>query len=51
MQRPSHEQVRELYRAVADEAGMDQGTASRLKSQFAAQLREQIALGIPTYKD
>jgi superfamily II DNA or RNA helicase len=51
MQRPSHDEVRELYRAVAEHAGMDNGTASRLKTQFAGMLREQITFGIPTGKD
>ncbi len=51
MQRPPHEEVRELYRAVAGDTLMDQGTAVRLKAQFAAHLREQITLGIPSGKD
>ena len=51
MQRPPHEDIRELYRQ-ADEAGLiDNATASRLKTQFAAHLREQITLGIPTGQD
>jgi superfamily II DNA or RNA helicase len=51
MQRPPHEEIRELYR-LADDAGMiDNATAARLKLQFAAHLREQITLGIPTGKD
>lgn len=42
MQRPPHEEIRELYRQ-SDEAGLiDNATASRLKTQFAAHLREQI---------
>ena len=51
MQRPPHEEVRELYRAVAADNLIDQGTAVRLKTQFAAHLREQITLGIPSGKD
>ena len=51
MQRPSYEEVRELYKAAKDEGGLDNAQAARLKSQFAAQLREQITLGIPTGKD
>ncbi len=51
MQRPPHEDIRELYRQ-ADESGLiDNATASRLKTQFATHLREQITLGIPTGKD
>ncbi|MCA3239446.1 MAG: NgoFVII family restriction endonuclease [Curvibacter sp.] len=51
MQRPPHEEIRELYRQ-ADGAGlMDNATASRLKTQFAAHLREQITMGIPTGQD
>ncbi len=49
MQRPPYEEIRELYRQ-ADETGLiDNATASRLKTQFAAHLREQITLGIPSY--
>jgi len=51
MQRPSYEEVRELYKAAKDDGGLDNAQAARLKSQFAAQLREQITLGIPTGKD
>ncbi len=51
MQRPPHEEVRELYRATASDDLMDQGTAVRLKTQFAAHLREQITLGIPSGRD
>lgn len=51
MQRPSHDDVRELYRAVQAEGGLDNAQAARLKTQFAIQLREQITLGIPTGKD
>ena len=51
MQRPPHEDIRELYRQ-SDEVGLiDNATASRLKSQFAAHLREQITLGFPTGSD
>jgi len=51
MQRPPHDEIRELYRQT-DEAGLiDNATASRLKTQFAAHLREQITLGIPTGQD
>jgi superfamily II DNA or RNA helicase len=51
MQRPPYEEIRELYRQ-ADETGLiDNATASRLKNQFAAHLREQITLGIPTGQD
>ena len=51
MQRPPYEDIRELYRQL-DEVGLiDNSTASRLKTQFAAHLREQITLGIPTGQD
>jgi superfamily II DNA or RNA helicase len=51
MQRPPYDEIRELYRQ-ADETGLiDNATASRLKTQFAAHLREQITLGIPTGQD
>ena len=51
MQRPPHEEIRDLYRAEASADGLDNATAVRIKSQFAAHLREQITLGIPTGKD
>jgi hypothetical protein len=51
MQRPPHEEIRELYRTGANSEGTDNATAARLKAQFAAHLREQITLGIPTGKD
>lgn len=51
MQRPPHDEIRELYRAVEQEQGLDNATAVRLKSQFASHLREQITLGIPTGQD
>jgi superfamily II DNA or RNA helicase len=51
MQRPSYEEVRDLYRVAAGNNGLDNAQAARLKSQFAGQLREQITLGIPTGRD
>jgi superfamily II DNA or RNA helicase len=51
MQRPPHEEIRELYRQTAEGGLIDNATASRLKMQFAAHLREQITLGIPTGQD
>jgi superfamily II DNA or RNA helicase len=51
MQRPPYEEIRELYRQTADGSLIDNATASRLKMQFAAHLREQITLGIPTGAD
>lgn len=51
MQRPPYDEIRELYRQ-GDGAGLiDNATAARLKTQFAAHLREQITLGIPTGRD
>ncbi len=51
MQRPPQDEIRELYRAGSGSEGMDNATAIRLKTQFAAHLREQITLGIPTGSD
>jgi Helicase conserved C-terminal domain/PLD-like domain len=51
MQRPPHDEIRDLYRAGSGPDGLDNATAVRLKTQFAAHLREQITLGIPTGKD
>jgi superfamily II DNA or RNA helicase len=51
MQRPPYDEIRELYRAVANGESMDNAVAARLKTQFAAHLREQITLGIPSGKD
>ena len=51
MQRPPHEEIRELYRQSGDAGLIDNAAASRLKTQFAAHLREQITLGIPTGHD
>jgi superfamily II DNA or RNA helicase len=51
MQRPPQDEIRELYRQASEEGWIDNATASRLKTQFAAHLREQITLGIPTGRD
>ena len=51
MQRPPHEDVRALYQAVGDDALIDNARASEIKHKFAAHLREQITLGIPTTAD
>ncbi len=51
MQRPPYDEIRALYRADSGAEGLDNATALRLKTQFAAHLREQITLGIPTGKD
>jgi superfamily II DNA or RNA helicase len=51
MQRPPSEDIRELYRQLPEIETLDNATATRLKHQFAAHLREQITLGIPTGKD
>lgn len=51
MQRPPHEEIRELYRQSDNDGLIDNATAARWKTQFAAHLREQITLGIPTGKD
>ena len=51
MQRPPYEEIRELYRQSEEGGLIDNATAARLKTQFAAHLREQITLGIPTGND
>uniref|UniRef100_UPI0035B3D135 helicase-related protein n=1 Tax=Hylemonella sp. TaxID=2066020 RepID=UPI0035B3D135 len=51
MQRPPQDEIRELYRQATDTGLIDNATASRLKTQFAAHLREQITMGIPTGQD
>jgi hypothetical protein len=51
MQRPPEDEIRELYRQASDEGLIDNATASQLKTQFAAHLREQITLGIPSGND
>lgn len=51
MQRPPQDEIRDLYRQSSDDNLIDNATATRLKMQFAAHLREQITLGIPTGKD
>lgn len=51
MQRPPQEDIRELYRQADADQLIDNATATRLKQQFAAHLREQITLGVPTGRD
>src|SRR5882762_9011327 len=51
MQRPPHEEIRELYRATPNDGVIDNASAARIKLQFAAHLREQITLGIPSGRD
>ena len=51
MQRPPQDEIRALYRQAELDPLIDNATASRLKTQFAAHLREQITLGIPTGQD
>jgi superfamily II DNA or RNA helicase len=51
MQRPPHEEIRELYRAAGEDGLIDNATAVRLRTQFASHLREQITMGIPSGKD
>ena len=51
MQRPPHDEIRDLYRTATEQGGLDNASALRLKMQFAAHLREQITLGIPTGAD
>lgn len=51
MQRPQHDDIRQLYKAQSDDKLIDNAEATKLKQQFAADLREQITLGIPTGAD
>jgi superfamily II DNA or RNA helicase len=53
MQRPPHEEVRELYQLRPNENDdlIDNARASQLKLRFAQHLREQITFGIPTARD
>ena len=51
MQRPPHDDVRALYQAAGDETLIDNARAAEIKHKFAAHLREQITLGIPTGAD
>lgn len=53
MQRPPHEEVRELYQLRTHEHDdlIDNARASQLKLRFAQHLREQITFGIPTARD
>lgn len=51
MQRPPVDEIRALYRQTENDGWIDNATALRLKTQFAAHLREQITLGIPTGQD
>ena len=53
MQRPPHEEVRELYQLRLGENDdlIDNARASQLKLRFAQHLREQITFGIPTARD
>ena len=51
MQRPPSDDIRALYHAGSQDEGLDNARAVRLKSQFAAHLKEQITLGIPTGND
>ncbi|MEM5364829.1 helicase-related protein [Paraburkholderia azotifigens] len=51
MQRPPRDAIRELYQAGGHNAQLDNASATRLKTQFAAHLREQITMGIPTGND
>ena len=53
MQRPPHDEIRELYSLSkqAVDGLIDNAAAIRLKQKFAAHVREQITLGIPSGKD
>jgi superfamily II DNA or RNA helicase len=54
MQRPPYDEIRDLYKLASQsssEGRIDNARALLLKQKFAAGLREQITLGIPTGKD
>ncbi|MHB1398560.1 MAG: phospholipase D-like domain-containing protein [Trichloromonadaceae bacterium] len=53
MQRPPHDEVRELYQLRTHEHDdlIDNARASQLKLRFAQHLRDQITFGIPTARD
>ena len=46
MQRPPHDEIREIYRAGSGEDGLDNADAARLKSQFAALLCQEEGRGL-----
>lgn len=51
MQRPHRDDIRELYGLEADTKAIGNARAVELKSKFAAELREQITIGIPSGAD
>jgi superfamily II DNA or RNA helicase len=51
MQRPDRDDIRELYGLQTDAHAIDNSRAVELKSKFAADLREQITIGIPSGGD
>jgi hypothetical protein len=51
MQRPHRDDIRELYSLEPDTQAIDNSRATTLKNKFAAELREQITIGIPSGED
>ena len=51
MQQLPHEDLRIAKSFAADQGGLDQQTAFRLKKRLAEEFREQLILGAPTNED
>ena len=51
MQQLPHEELRLAKSFAADQGGLDNQTASRLKKRLAEEFREQLILGAPTNED
>ena len=51
MQKLPHDDLRDALSLVNGPSGMDNQTAHRLKTQLAAQLRQQLTIGAPTNAD
>ncbi|MGD9159105.1 MAG: helicase-related protein [Desulfobacteraceae bacterium] len=51
MQKPPHDQLREVLSLMTDEQMMDNQTAIRLKKQLAEEFRRQLTFGAPNNED
>ena len=51
MQKLPHDDLRDALSLIGGPSGMDNKTANRLRSQLAAQLRQQLTIGAPTNSD
>ena len=51
MQRPPHDEIKELYSALDSVEFIDNAKASQMRHKFAELLKEQITFGIPTGRD